>query len=160
MKVLKNKKGFTLIELLAVIVVLAIIMVIATTQINSTIRKSRANSFYESAQMIENNAEMVCAQSTLGAISETDLTSMSDYSTDDLDVDVDDNDPTIIYIDAVYGGQFANTDIRQYYCDDYDEKTWASNTSKYCYVGNYTIGLYYDEGNSAYLSRITIDVDC
>ncbi len=137
MKVLKNKKGFTLIELLAVIVVLAIIMVIATTQINSTIRKSRANSFYESAQVIENNAEMVCAQSTIGAIETTDLTSMSDYSEDDLVIAAS---GTTVTVTAKEDGQFANTDVRQYYCDDY-ETSWASDTNKYCYVGNYTIGV-------------------
>ncbi len=52
MKKIRNTKGFTLIELLAVIVVLAIIMVIATTQVNATIKKSRANSFVESYQMM------------------------------------------------------------------------------------------------------------
>ena len=51
----KNNKGFTLIELLAVIVVLAIIMVIATTQINRTIKKSRADAFVSSYQMLYNS---------------------------------------------------------------------------------------------------------
>ncbi len=56
-----NKKGFTLIELLAVIVVLAIIMVIATQQVNKTIKKSRGNAFYETAQSIYKSMETVCA---------------------------------------------------------------------------------------------------
>lgn len=60
-KMLKNKKGFTLIELLAVIVVLAIIMVIATQQVNGTIKKSRGNSFYETAQSIRKGMQTVCA---------------------------------------------------------------------------------------------------
>lgn len=60
-KILKNKKGFTLVELLAVIVVLAIIMVIATQQVNKTIKKSRGNSFYETAQSIRKGMQTVCA---------------------------------------------------------------------------------------------------
>lgn len=60
-KILKNNKGFTLIELLAVIVVLAIIMVIATQQVNSTIKKSRGNSFFETVQSIRKSMQTVCA---------------------------------------------------------------------------------------------------
>ena len=51
-KILTNKKGFTLIELLSVIVVLAIIMVIATQQVNSTIKKSRANTYADTVMSI------------------------------------------------------------------------------------------------------------
>lgn len=60
-KIFKNNKGFTLIELLAVIVVLAIIMVIATQQVNSTIKKARGESFYETVQSIRKNMQTVCA---------------------------------------------------------------------------------------------------
>ena len=60
-KILKNKKGFTLIELLAVIVVLAIIMVIATQQVNGTIKKSRANSYFETVQNIRKGMQTACA---------------------------------------------------------------------------------------------------
>ena len=80
-KILKNKKGFTLIELLAVIVVLSIIMVIATQQVNSTIKKSRGNSFYETVQSIRKSMQTVCA--TDNGITATTLakaTSASDIS--------------------------------------------------------------------------------
>lgn len=79
----KNNKGFTLIELLAVIVVLAIIMVIATQQINNTIKKSRGDSFYNSVQMIEKNAKMLCAQSDEAKVSIAELKKMSDISDTD-----------------------------------------------------------------------------
>lgn len=79
----KNNKGFTLIELLAVIVVLAIIMVIATQQVNKTIKKSRGDSFYDSVQMIEKNAKMLCAQSDSSTVTIADLKEMSDISDDD-----------------------------------------------------------------------------
>lgn len=49
---MNKNKGFTLIELLAVIVVLAIIMIIATTQVNKTIKRARADSFVSSYNMI------------------------------------------------------------------------------------------------------------
>ena len=81
-----NKKGFTLIELLAVIVVLAIIMVIATQQVNKTIKKSRGDSFYNSVQMIEKNAKMLCAQSDDSTVSIADLKEMSDISDSDYEL--------------------------------------------------------------------------
>ena len=65
-KILKNKKGFTLVELLAVIVVLAIIMVIAVTQVNSTIKKSRTNSFISSYKMLVKEIKSRMAMEGLG----------------------------------------------------------------------------------------------
>ena len=65
-KLLKNKKGFTLVELLAVIVVLAIIMVIAVTQVNSTIKKSRTNSFISSYKMLVKEIKSRMAMEGLG----------------------------------------------------------------------------------------------
>ena len=115
----KNNKGFTLIELLAVIVVLAIIMVIATTQINGTIRKSRANSFYESVQMIEKNADMVCAQDT--NIDAESLMGMSDITSDDEDLQIEvspgtsEDSNASVTVTAKDGGQFDNVDLTDYY---------------------------------------------
>lgn len=107
-----NKKGFTLVELLAVIVVLAIIMVIATQQVNSTIKKSRGNSFYETAQSIRKSMQTVCA---------TD----NQISTDTLNAAIEASDVTVkvisdagnsglqseygyVTVEANPGGKFAN----------------------------------------------------
>lgn len=111
----KNNKGFTLIELLAVIVVLAIIMVIATTQINGTIRKSRANSFYDSVQMIERNAEMICAQDN--EITESELAELSDIEHDGNDITDEDYDISISgnSVTVTAKGQFDNVDLTEYY---------------------------------------------
>ena len=86
----KNNKGFTLIELLAVIVVLAIIMVIATTQINGVIRKNRADSFYDSALMIQKNANLACAQYN-NSLSTKNVMSVSDISEEGISISVGDN---------------------------------------------------------------------
>lgn len=116
----KNNKGFTLIELLAVIVVLAIIMVIATTQINNTIKKSRADSFYESVQMIERNAKLLCAQDN--EINANDLYEISDMSTDDEDYTItvnsntNNSDISTVTVTAKTGGQFDNVTFTEYYC--------------------------------------------
>ena len=132
MKLLKNKKGFTLIELLAVIVVLAIIMVIATTQINNTIKKSRANSFYDAAQMIERNTNMICASRTdgNGELTKEDIAELSDieYSgsgssatitDEDYDIEITlgstSSDPSTIKIIAKTGGQFDGVNLKDYY---------------------------------------------
>lgn len=111
----KNNKGFTLIELLAVIVVLAIIMVIATTQINGTIRRSRANSFYDSVQMIERNAEMICAQDN--EITESELAELSDIEHEGNDITDEDYDISISgeSVTVTAKGQFDNVDLRDYY---------------------------------------------
>ena len=113
----KNNKGFTLIELLAVIVVLAIIMVIATTQINNTIKKSRADSFYDSVQMIERNADILCAQNSSISVSE-----LADISEIEHDGDnITDEDYTIeisgssVTVTAKANGQFDNVDLTKYY---------------------------------------------
>lgn len=111
----KNNKGFTLIELLAVIVVLAIIMVIATTQINGTIRRSRANSFYDSVQMIERNAEMICAQDN--EITESELAELSDIEHEGNDITDEDYDISISgnSVTVTAKGQFDNVDLTEYY---------------------------------------------
>ncbi len=111
----KNNKGFTLIELLAVIVVLAIIMVIATTQINRTIRKSRADSFYDSVQMIERNAEMLCTQDN--EITESELAELSDIEHDGNDITDEDYGISISgsSVTVTAKGQFANVVLTDYY---------------------------------------------
>lgn len=105
----KNNKGFTLIELLAVIVVLAIIMVIATQQVNGTIKKSRGDSFYETAQSIRKAAQTVCAtdnnisEKTLGdAIEAADVT--IETKTDKSSV----KGYGYVYVIATDGGKFTN----------------------------------------------------
>lgn len=77
-KILTNKKGFTLIELLAVIVVLAIIMVIATQQVNTTIKKSRANTYADTVMSIKKGLQTVCA--TDATITEYGITHALDFS--------------------------------------------------------------------------------
>lgn len=102
----KNNKGFTLIELLAVIVVLAIIMVIATQQVNGTIKKSRGDSFLESAQSIKKAADTVCAQDN--GINETTLKEA--VNTNDVIISVakkDDNTSTVT-VTAEKNGKFNN----------------------------------------------------
>ena len=112
-----NKKGFTLIELLAVIVVLAIIMVIATQQINSTIKKSRANSFYDSVLIIKKNAKFVCTQDN--AINKETLKEVSDYNVKEYDFEVkagsgsDSN--AVVTITPVDGGKFSGVRFSDYY---------------------------------------------
>ena len=103
-----NKKGFTLIELLAVIVVLAIIMVIATQQVNKTIKKSRGDSFYDSVQMIEKNAKILCAQSDDSSVIIGDLKEMSDISDSDYELTKGEEEHTF----EVKGkGKFANMTV-------------------------------------------------
>lgn len=77
-KILTNKKGFTLIELLAVIVVLAIIMVIATQQVNTTIKKSRANTYADTVMSIKKGLQTICA--TDATITEYGITHALDFS--------------------------------------------------------------------------------
>lgn len=116
-KILKNKKGFTLIELLAVIVVLAIIMVIATQQVNGTIKKSRGNSFYETAQFIRKGMQTVCA-------------SDNKISTDTLNAAVEAKDVTIavstnkVTVTADEGGKFVNITKPT----DYNKSIYTWNT--------------------------------
>lgn len=110
-KMKKNSKGFTLIELLAVIVVLAVIMVIATTQINRTIKKSRANSFYDSVLIIEKNAKMLCAQGT--TLTAAELDNITEHDKNEYTISVtDDNDVTVT---IVSGGKFDNVTLTDYY---------------------------------------------
>lgn len=78
----KNNKGFTLIELLAVIVVLAIIMVIATTQINRTIKKSRADAFVSSYQMLYKTLK----SGATSGLSREEIIKEMDYSPKEFDV--------------------------------------------------------------------------
>ena len=113
-----NKKGFTLIELLAVIVVLAIIMVIATQQINKTIKKSRADSFYDSVQMIEKNANMLCAQNDKLSVSELADMSEIDHNgetvnDEDYGISISGNQVTV-----TAKGQFGNVTLTNYYSTD------------------------------------------
>ena len=108
----KNNKGFTLIELLAVIVVLAIIMVIATTQINGVIRKNRADSFYDSALMIQKNANLACAQYN-NSLSTKNVMSVSDISEEDISISVGDNNQ--ITVTPVAGGEFDKVKFSDYY---------------------------------------------
>lgn len=103
-KILTNKKGFTLIELLAVIVVLAIIMVIATQQVNSTIKKSRANTFVESMQTVVKSAKMVWAQEN--KLDQESLKNEVDLSDADYDLKVD---GTCIKLTGK--GKFTNMDL-------------------------------------------------
>ena len=104
----KNNKGFTLIELLAVIVVLAIIMVIATTQINSTIKKSRADSFYDSVLIVEKNAKTACIQN--GELTTEGVTGLTEYSTDDMVINVPE-DSNNVEVKLVDGGKFDGADL-------------------------------------------------
>ncbi len=103
-KILTNKKGFTLIELLAVIVVLAIIMVIATQQVNSTIKKSRANTFVESMQTVVKAAKIVWAQDN--ELTEAALKAQLDLSADEYDLKVENN-----CIKLTGNGKFKNMDL-------------------------------------------------
>lgn len=102
----KNNKGFTLIELLAVIVVLAIIMVIATQQVNGTIKKSRGNSFLESAQSIKKAAETVCAQDN--AINEDTLKGAVNANDVTISVSKKGDDTSTVTVSAEAGGKFTN----------------------------------------------------
>lgn len=109
-KILKNNKGFTLIELLAVIVVLAIIMVIATQQVNSTIKKSRGNSFFETVQSIRKSMQTVCA--TDNGISPKSLAAATSAS--DISIYIDKYDQAdgdyygTLTVTANTGGKFTN----------------------------------------------------
>ena len=108
----KNNKGFTLIELLAVIVVLAIIMVIATQQVNGTIKKSRGNSFYETAQSIRKSMQTVCAQDN--KVSTTSLNAAIEASDVTVSVTNDAGDSGLttdygyVTVTATGGGKFTN----------------------------------------------------
>jgi len=101
----KNNKGFTLVELLAVIVVLAIIMVIATQQINKTINRSRAKSFYESALIVTENARILYAEGGTKMITDAYLKESVDYNPADFTITVDTTNKTIV-LTAVSGGKF------------------------------------------------------
>lgn len=110
-KILKNNKGFTLIELLAVIVVLAIIMVIATQQVNSTIKKSRGNSFFETVQSIRKSMQTVCAtdngispESLAAATSASDITIKIERD----QTEKDDGYYGTLTVTANTGGKFTN----------------------------------------------------
>lgn len=109
-KILKNNKGFTLIELLAVIVVLAIIMVIATQQVNSTIKKSRGNSFFETVQSIRKSMQTVCA--TDNGISPESLAAATSAS--DISIYIEEDKTLgndyygILTVTANTGGKFTN----------------------------------------------------
>jgi len=102
----KNNKGFTLIELLAVIVVLAIIMVIATQQVNGTVKKSRGNSFLESAQSIKKVAETVCAQDN--AINKDTLQDAVNANDVEIGVAKKDDNTSTVTVKAAEGGKFTN----------------------------------------------------
>lgn len=102
----KNNKGFTLIELLAVIVVLAIIMVIATQQVNGTVKKSRGNSFLESAQSIKKAAETVCAQDN--AINKDTLEDAVNANDVEIGVSKKDDNTSTVTVRAKTGGKFTN----------------------------------------------------
>ena len=128
-KILTNKKGFTLIELLAVIVVLAIIMVIATQQVNSTIKKSRANTFVESMQTVVKAAKVVWAQDN--DLTENALKYQLDLSDDEYELKVDDND----CIQLKGKGKFANMDLTD---------TSIKVPSQYSKVGKDTLSVKVD----------------
>lgn len=102
----KNNKGFTLIELLAVIVVLAIIMVIATQQVNSTIKKSRGNSFHETTQSIKKSMQTVCA--TDNKISTKTLKDAVDASDVIITVEGENGKIGTVKVTAETGGKFIN----------------------------------------------------
>lgn len=127
-KILTNKKGFTLIELLAVIVVLAIIMVIATQQVNSTIKKSRANTFVESMQTVVKSAKMVWAQEN--KLDQESLKNEVDLSDADYDLKVD---GTCIKLTGK--GKFTNMDLTD---------TSIKVPSKYTVIGKNTLSVSVD----------------
>ena len=105
----KNSKGFTLVELLAVIVVLAVIMVIATTQVNATIKKSRANSFFESVQSIRKSMQTVCA--TDNKITQATLNAAVNAPEVTITISGSTGDPTgTVEVVATTGGKFTNRD--------------------------------------------------
>lgn len=116
-----NKKGFTLVELLAVIVVLAIIMVIATQQVNSTIKKSRGNSFYETAQSIRKSMQTVCA--TDNKIDTIALNNAIEASDVNVTVSGEEGSIGTVTITAETGGKFTNITK-----PDYNEKIYTWNT--------------------------------
>ena len=137
MKLLKNKKGFTLIELLAVIVVLAIIMVIATTQINNTIKKSRADSFLNTAKMVKKNADLACAQ--YGAsLTEDDIKNATDYDPDEYSITWASSTITLSPQDD---SKFAGVVFTDYFCDDEEDS---------CTIGGVTVNA----------SNMTIGFSC
>lgn len=123
----KNNKGFTLIELLAVIVVLAIIMVIATTQINRTIKKSRADSFVSSYQLLYKSLKSGATQN----LSVDDIkTKVMDYSDKEFNVALTETSGVYTLAVCTAGididvstktesnngtGKFANMDLTEYY---------------------------------------------
>ena len=114
-KLLKNKKGFTLVELLAVIVVLAIIMVIAVTQVNSTIKKSRTNSFLSSYKMLVKEIKSRMAMEGLGDAATTiacsdaaSCATLYDISSSDYDMVVTANGTNGYKLDLTGKGKFAN----------------------------------------------------
>jgi len=107
---MKSNKGFTLIELLAVIVVLAIIMVIATTQINSTIKKSRIDSLMSSLDMVVNQTKKVYVQYG-EAMTEDNVKENIDYNKKEYEVSLSGNQ---VCVETVEGGKFESikaTDI-------------------------------------------------
>ena len=114
-KILKNKKGFTLVELLAVIVVLAIIMVIAVTQVNSTIKKSRTNSFISSYKMLVKEIKSRMAMEGLGDAATTiecadaaTCATLYDISSSDYDMKVTSDGAGGYNLDLTGIGKFAN----------------------------------------------------
>lgn len=119
-----NKKGFTLIELLAVIVVLAVIMVIATQQVNKTIKKSRGNAFYETAQSIRKSMQTVCAMDN--SINTTSLTEQTDAEDVTINVSGSAGSLGTVKITAKPGGKFINI-VKP---SDYNTTiyTWSSDT--------------------------------
>lgn len=125
-KILTNKKGFTLIELLAVIVVLAIIMVIATQQVNSTIKKSRANTFVESMQTVVKSAKMVWAQEN--KLDQESLKNEVDLSDADYDLKVE---GTCIKLTGK--GKFTNMDLNN-----------VTLPSNYTVIGKNTLSVSVD----------------
>ncbi len=135
MKLLKNKNGFTLIELLAVIVVLAIIMVIATTQINNTIKKSRADSFLNTAKMVKKNADLACAQ--YGAsLTEDDIKNATDYDPDEYSITWTSGTITLAPQD---GSKFDGVDFADYLCDG--EEASCETDGVNVNASNMTIGF-------------------
>ena len=106
----KNSKGFTLVELLAVIVVLAVIMVIATTQINKTIKKSRADSFVSSYNIVFDAVKMCSIQ----AMNDTDCKGTIDLSSDDYSLTL--TSARGVYSITLEGkGKFDTMDLTEYY---------------------------------------------
>lgn len=156
----KNNKGFTLIELLAVIVVLAVIMVIATTQINRTIKKSRADSFVSSYQLLYKSLKSGVTQN----LSTTEIKeNVMDYSDKEFEVELveDPNNAGVYKLTVCTAGisigenneetgrgtgKFANMDLTEFYNPsqaDGDKASIDSNIGssytikKHCIISTY-----------------------